>query len=82
MASAPSKLYADYVSLVVVLLDTNPFFWSSSVSFPYRKIAYEDIIAATKGFDIRHCTETGGYRSVYKAQLPCGKVVALKKLHR
>ncbi|XWS15117.1 hypothetical protein CRYUN_Cryun35bG0066600 [Craigia yunnanensis] len=30
MASAPSKLYADDVSLVVVLLDTNPFFWSSS----------------------------------------------------
>ncbi|XP_022768205.1 RNA polymerase II transcription factor B subunit 4-like isoform X4 [Durio zibethinus] len=30
MAPAPSKLYADDVSLVVVLLDTNPFFWSSS----------------------------------------------------
>ncbi|WCJ44630.1 General transcription factor IIH subunit 3 [Euphorbia peplus] len=34
MASAPSKLYYDDVSLVVVLLDTNPFFWStSSLSF-------------------------------------------------
>ncbi|EOY16261.1 Basal transcription factor complex subunit-related isoform 1 [Theobroma cacao] len=34
MASAPSKLYADDVSLVVVLVDTNPFFWSaSSLSF-------------------------------------------------
>ncbi|GLU01042.1 hypothetical protein SLE2022_183680 [Rubroshorea leprosula] len=30
MASVPSKLYADDVSLVMVLLDTNPFFWSSS----------------------------------------------------
>ncbi|XVE95466.1 hypothetical protein REPUB_Repub02eG0100000 [Reevesia pubescens] len=30
MASAPAKLYADDVSLVVVLLDTNPFFWASS----------------------------------------------------
>ncbi|KAJ0086127.1 hypothetical protein Patl1_08384 [Pistacia atlantica] len=30
MASAPSKLYTDDVSLVVVLLDTNPFFWNSS----------------------------------------------------
>lgn len=30
MASAPSKLYSDDVSLVVMLLDTNPFFWSSS----------------------------------------------------
>ncbi|XP_022773728.1 probable leucine-rich repeat receptor-like protein kinase At1g35710 [Durio zibethinus] len=45
------------------------------------KIAYEDIIAATEDFDIRYCIGTGGYGSVYKAQLPCGKIVALKKLH-
>ncbi|XP_030464932.2 general transcription and DNA repair factor IIH subunit TFB4 [Syzygium oleosum] len=36
MASAPSKLYADDVSLLVVLLDTNPFFWSAS-SLPFSK---------------------------------------------
>ncbi|XP_038705353.1 general transcription and DNA repair factor IIH subunit TFB4 [Tripterygium wilfordii] len=30
MASAPSKLYADDASLLMVLLDTNPFFWSTS----------------------------------------------------
>ncbi|WRX08337.1 Protein kinase domain - like 10 [Theobroma cacao] len=46
------------------------------------KIAYEDIIAATNDFDIRYCIGTGGYGSVYRAQLPSGKVVALKKLHR
>ena len=46
------------------------------------KIAYEDIIEATNDFDIRYCIGTGGYGSVYKAQLPSGKVVALKKLHR
>ncbi|XP_030954172.1 MDIS1-interacting receptor like kinase 2-like isoform X1 [Quercus lobata] len=46
------------------------------------KIVYEDIIEATKDFDIRYCIGTGGYVSVYKAQLPNGKVVALKKLHR
>ncbi|XP_050271511.1 MDIS1-interacting receptor like kinase 2-like [Quercus robur] len=45
------------------------------------KIAYEDIIEATNDFDIRYCIGTGGYGSVYKAQLPSGKVVALKKLH-
>ncbi|PIA65596.1 hypothetical protein AQUCO_00100827v1 [Aquilegia coerulea] len=41
MASVPSKLYSDDVSLLVVLIDTNPFFWggvnttnaSSSLSF-------------------------------------------------
>ncbi|THG14103.1 hypothetical protein TEA_009361 [Camellia sinensis var. sinensis] len=46
------------------------------------RIAYEDIVKATDDFDIRHCIGTGGYGSVYKAQLPSGKVIALKKLHR
>ena len=46
------------------------------------KIAYEDIIEATKDFDIRYCIGTGGYGSVYKTQLSNGNVVALKKLNR
>ena len=46
------------------------------------KIAFEDIIEATKDFDISCCIGTGGYGSVYKVQLPSGKVVAIKKLHR
>ncbi|XP_048336463.2 probable leucine-rich repeat receptor-like protein kinase At1g35710 [Ziziphus jujuba] len=45
------------------------------------KIAYEDIIQATEDFDIKYCIGTGGYGSVYKAQLPKGNIVALKKLH-
>ncbi|KAF8029524.1 hypothetical protein BT93_E2053 [Corymbia citriodora subsp. variegata] len=44
-------------------------------------IAYEDIINATEDFDLKYCIGTGGYGSVYKAQLPNGIVVALKKLH-
>ncbi|KAJ1419643.1 Tyrosine-protein kinase, active site [Sesbania bispinosa] len=44
-------------------------------------IAYEDIIRVTQDFDMRYCIGTGAYGSVYKAQLPSGKVVALKKLH-
>ncbi|XP_059638708.1 MDIS1-interacting receptor like kinase 2-like [Cornus florida] len=47
-----------------------------------RCIVHEDIIKATDNFDIRHCKGTGGYDSVYKAQLPSGEVVALKKLHK
>lgn len=43
-------------------------------------IAYKDIIEATEDFDIKYCIGTGTYGSVYKAQLPSGKVVALKKL--
>uniref|UniRef100_A0A6N2KGS5 non-specific serine/threonine protein kinase n=1 Tax=Salix viminalis TaxID=40686 RepID=A0A6N2KGS5_SALVM len=46
------------------------------------RIAYEDIIASTENFDFRYCIGTGGYGSVYRAQLPSGKLVALKKLHR
>ncbi|KAM7511367.1 hypothetical protein LguiB_010242 [Lonicera macranthoides] len=45
-------------------------------------IAYKDIINSTNDFDIEHCIGTGSYGSVYRAQLPSGKVVALKKLHR
>lgn len=45
------------------------------------KIAYRDIIVATEDFDIRYCIGTGGCGTVYKAQLPSGRVVALKKLH-
>ncbi|GAU25985.1 hypothetical protein TSUD_166670 [Trifolium subterraneum] len=45
------------------------------------KLAYDDIITATEDFDMRYCIGTGAYGSVYKAQLPCGKIVALKKLH-
>ncbi|KAJ1413622.1 Tyrosine-protein kinase, active site [Sesbania bispinosa] len=46
------------------------------------KIAFEDIIKATEDFDIRYCIGTGAYGSVYKAQLPSGRIVALKKLHK
>ncbi|XP_039158476.1 probable leucine-rich repeat receptor-like protein kinase At1g35710 [Eucalyptus grandis] len=46
------------------------------------KIAYEDIINATEDFDLKYCIGTGGYGSVYRARLPNGKAVALKKLHR
>ncbi|KAF8042448.1 hypothetical protein BT93_A0927 [Corymbia citriodora subsp. variegata] len=46
------------------------------------RIAYEDIINATEDFDLKYCIGIGSYGSVYRAQLPNGKVVALKKLHR
>ncbi|KAL8529695.1 hypothetical protein ACS0TY_006947 [Phlomoides rotata] len=45
-------------------------------------IAYEDVIQSTADFDLRYCIGTGGYGSVYRAVLPSGRVVAVKKLHR
>ncbi|XP_074263575.1 general transcription and DNA repair factor IIH subunit TFB4 [Silene latifolia] len=38
MASSAPKNFADDVSLVVVLLDTNPFFWSSSTSLSFSAL--------------------------------------------
>ncbi|KAL3721412.1 hypothetical protein ACJRO7_033843 [Eucalyptus globulus] len=46
------------------------------------RMAYEDIIDAIEDFDLKYCIGTGGYGSAYRARLPNGKVVALKKLHR
>ncbi|XP_051151004.1 MDIS1-interacting receptor like kinase 2 [Andrographis paniculata] len=45
------------------------------------KMVYENIIEATEDFDSKHCIGTGGFGSVYKAELDDGKVVAVKKLH-
>ncbi|XP_041018042.1 MDIS1-interacting receptor like kinase 2-like [Juglans microcarpa x Juglans regia] len=42
---------------------------------------YEETIAATGDFDAMYCIGTGGYGSVYKAQLPSGSIVAVKKFH-
>ncbi|MBA0649797.1 hypothetical protein Goklo_017320 [Gossypium klotzschianum] len=59
-------------------ISSNLFEGNSGLS-PY--IAYERIVASTEDFDFRYCIRVGGYRSVYRAKLLCGKVVALKKLH-
>ncbi|XP_060200674.1 MDIS1-interacting receptor like kinase 2-like [Lycium barbarum] len=45
------------------------------------KIAYENIITATENFDSKYCIGKGGHGSVYKVELPCGQVVAVKKVH-
>ena len=45
------------------------------------RIAFKDIISATEDFDIKYCIGSGGYGSVYRAELPTGNVVAVKKLH-
>ncbi|XP_027174170.1 probable leucine-rich repeat receptor-like protein kinase At1g35710 [Coffea eugenioides] len=44
-------------------------------------MAYEDIIKATKNFDVWYCIGRGSYGTVYRARLSSGKVVAVKKLH-
>ncbi|KAF6151087.1 hypothetical protein GIB67_042422 [Kingdonia uniflora] len=45
------------------------------------RIAYDDIIEATGDFYPEYRIGIGGYGSVYKAQLPTGQKVAIKKLH-
>lgn len=44
------------------------------------KLVYEDIIEATENFDDKYCIGKGGYGSVYRAELPTGQSVAVKKL--
>ncbi|XP_058082467.1 MDIS1-interacting receptor like kinase 2-like [Magnolia sinica] len=41
----------------------------------------QDIVEAVEGFDEKYCIETGGYEKVYKANIPTGHVLAVKKLH-
>ncbi|CAI9116314.1 OLC1v1017426C1 [Oldenlandia corymbosa var. corymbosa] len=45
------------------------------------KEMYRQILKATDDFDARFCIGEGGYGRVYKAKLPSGNVVAVKKLH-
>ncbi|XP_061981251.1 MDIS1-interacting receptor like kinase 2-like [Populus nigra] len=45
------------------------------------KIAYGDIIEATKNFDDKYCIGEGGTGKVYKAELSDGQVFAVKRLN-
>ncbi|XWS39112.1 hypothetical protein CRYUN_Cryun18bG0022200 [Craigia yunnanensis] len=42
---------------------------------------HESLIQATEDFNSNYCIGKGGSGSVYKAKLPTGQVVAVKKLH-
>ncbi|KAG5249162.1 leucine-rich repeat receptor protein [Salix suchowensis] len=52
-----------------------------SIWFFKGKIAYEDIIEATKNFDDMYCIGEGGTGKVYKAEMPDGQVLAVKRLN-
>ncbi|GKU97124.1 hypothetical protein SLEP1_g10304 [Rubroshorea leprosula] len=92
----PITTFVVLVSLALLLLSRRIHRAKSKESYPSPmkngdifsvwnfdgRIAYEDIIKVTEDFDIKYCIGTGGYGSVYRAQLPSGQVVALKKLHR
>ncbi|KAL2965434.1 hypothetical protein AAZX31_16G060500 [Glycine max] len=45
------------------------------------KMVFENIIEATEDFDDKHLIGVGGQGCVYKAVLPTGQLVAVKKLH-
>lgn len=49
MAPAPSKLHADDVSLLMVLLDTNPYFWSSS-NLTTTTLSFTDFLSHALSF--------------------------------
>ncbi|XP_027165627.1 MDIS1-interacting receptor like kinase 2-like [Coffea eugenioides] len=45
------------------------------------KALYKEIVMATEEFNDIFCIGKGGYGSVYRAELPSGDVIAVKKLH-
>ncbi|XP_058082450.1 MDIS1-interacting receptor like kinase 2-like [Magnolia sinica] len=45
-------------------------------------VVFEDIVEATEGFDDKYCIGTGEYGKVYRANLPMGQVLAVKKLRQ
>ncbi|KAI8531557.1 hypothetical protein RHMOL_Rhmol11G0145800 [Rhododendron molle] len=45
------------------------------------KMVYENIIEATENFSDKYCVGEGGCGTVYRAALPNGQVLAVKKLH-
>ncbi|XP_027091699.1 uncharacterized protein [Coffea arabica] len=51
-------------------------FWSFD-----GKMVYENIIDATENFDPKYCIGAGGFGRVFRAELPNGQIVAVKKLH-
>ncbi|TQE02667.1 hypothetical protein C1H46_011736 [Malus baccata] len=53
-----------------------------SISIFDGKKLYWEIIRAINGFDSIFCIGKGGSGSVYKATLPSGSIVAVKKLHQ
>ncbi|GAY65679.1 hypothetical protein CUMW_242990 [Citrus unshiu] len=45
------------------------------------KLVYDEIVRATNDFDAEYCIGNGGHGSVYRAEIPSGEVVAVKKFH-
>ncbi|WVZ08523.1 hypothetical protein V8G54_021869 [Vigna mungo] len=45
------------------------------------KFTFSDLVKATNDFNDKYCIGKGGFGSVYRAQLPTGQVVAVKRLN-
>ncbi|XP_047167182.1 MDIS1-interacting receptor like kinase 2-like [Vigna umbellata] len=45
------------------------------------KFSFSDLVKATDDFNDKYCVGKGGFGSVYRAQLPTGQVVAVKRLN-
>ncbi|KAI8548254.1 hypothetical protein RHMOL_Rhmol07G0259300 [Rhododendron molle] len=65
-------------SLVKVPSNYGDSFFISSHN---RRAMYNVILKATNDFDAKYCIGKGGYGTVYKAKLPSGLTVAVKKFH-
>ncbi|KAK9993334.1 hypothetical protein SO802_023037 [Lithocarpus litseifolius] len=71
-----SKRKHHHTNQAINMQDENVF---SIATFDGRAV-YKEIIEATHGFDAMFCIGKGGQGTVYKANLPSGNIVAVKKL--
>ncbi|KAF3553748.1 hypothetical protein F2Q69_00017190, partial [Brassica cretica] len=61
--------------------DKEPFFEESDIYFvPKERFTVKDILEATKGFHESYIIGKGACGTVYKAVMPSGKTIAVKKL--
>ncbi|PIN23422.1 Serine/threonine protein kinase [Handroanthus impetiginosus] len=71
-----AKLYDEKTRGTTKFENSESLIWEQQ-----RKLTFGDIVQATDDFNEKHCIGRGGFGSVYRADLPNGQIVAVKRLN-